>query len=413
MKILVFNVKYSENLGDGLLAQCLEKALKARSDNITVETIDIAGRADFGATQRSRQLAINLLQWLPAWARRTVVQRALAPKLAKLMPRWERAMMSADAVVIGGGNLFQDDDLNFPLKIGAVLDCARGSGLPVVVHAVGVGKAWSTPARRLFGKLEDTNLKGVMVRDAGAQANWRSHFKDGPAPRRALDPGLLACDLVTPRYPDHGPYNGTVGICVTSPVILRRHASQKASTIPLKSVKDYRETILEFIAAGYRVRLFCNGAREDQAHLEKIVRGGEMTDLLASGQLVTSLRPIFPAELLDILQSTTVVVAHRLHACIAAYSLARPHVGLGWDGKVSGFFQSVDRSEFYLSGKHVTPASICATALRAHEVGIDSRQRLAIIDEARRSVSAVLDTFGWQDQRQRPVHVRDVVSPSL
>ncbi len=48
MKIVVFNVKYSENLGDGLLAQCIEAGLIRGAGHIEVETIDLAGREGFG-----------------------------------------------------------------------------------------------------------------------------------------------------------------------------------------------------------------------------------------------------------------------------------------------------------------------------------------------------------------------------
>ena len=48
MKILVFNVKYSENLGDGLLADCIEETLRAEGGE--VETLDLAGRTAVGTS---------------------------------------------------------------------------------------------------------------------------------------------------------------------------------------------------------------------------------------------------------------------------------------------------------------------------------------------------------------------------
>ena len=45
MKIVVFNVKYSENLGDGLLAQCIEAGLTSlRSAEATPDQIAIADK---------------------------------------------------------------------------------------------------------------------------------------------------------------------------------------------------------------------------------------------------------------------------------------------------------------------------------------------------------------------------------
>ena len=121
MKIVVFNVKFSENLGDGILAQCLEKAL-CRDGGIEVDTIDLAGRVHFGATSPHRRSAVRVLHVLPSFARRLAVTQALRSKLRELGDEWDRKISAADAVVLGGGNLFQDDDLNFPLKIGTLLD---------------------------------------------------------------------------------------------------------------------------------------------------------------------------------------------------------------------------------------------------------------------------------------------------
>lgn len=69
MKVVVFNVKYSENLGDGLLAECVRSALASGRDEIEVETIDLAGRQAFATGHGGRRrLALELLHRLPAGA---------------------------------------------------------------------------------------------------------------------------------------------------------------------------------------------------------------------------------------------------------------------------------------------------------------------------------------------------------
>ncbi|EKF18440.1 polysaccharide pyruvyl transferase, partial [Nitratireductor pacificus pht-3B] len=71
MKLLVFNVRYSPNLGDGVLALCLEAALRQAVPGLTVETIDLAGRDAYGAAGGARRRqALTLLGWLPAGLRR-------------------------------------------------------------------------------------------------------------------------------------------------------------------------------------------------------------------------------------------------------------------------------------------------------------------------------------------------------
>ncbi len=380
MKILIFNVKYSENLGDGILAQCIERALAADPD-VRVETIDLAGRADFGTTHQHRQYAIRVLHALPAFARRAAVERILGPKLEKLREDWDRKLASADAVILGGGNLFQDDDLNFPLKIGSLLDCVSRSGKPLAVYAVGVGSHWSARAAELFGRLRATELTCLSVRDGKAYDNWMSHFPEGPAPAVVPDPGLLAGRFF-PASEEPASVHSKVGICVTDPVILMRHAGRHSPDICFKTASDYRELIRELAKRGYAIRLFSNGAREDQAFAERILDENEMARYRTTGVVDLVERPRLPEDVVQFLRSLSVVIAHRLHACIAAYSLGIAHVGLGWDSKVAGFFRSVGRESYFASGKAATPAHVATLATAAEAEGIDPDRHNATLAAA-------------------------------
>ncbi|EHS49489.1 polysaccharide pyruvyl transferase [Rhizobium sp. PDO1-076] len=382
MRVVVFNVKYSENLGDGLLAQCLETALSDYPD-MQVETIDLAGRTGFGTTHSRRQLAIHALHVLPAFARRLAVKAMLRSKLEKLAKDWSIKIDNADAVVVGGGNLFQDDDLNFPLKIGTLLDCIRKSGKPVAIYAVGVSGHWSTEACKLFGRLGAARVVHLSVRDDLALRHWKQHFPSGGSPIVLPDPGLLTCSLPhAARGGGSSRVSAMAGICVTDPVILQRHSGGPASDIALKTVDEYRALIRQLIADGYRIRLFCNGAREDQAFAERLLKEKTMQAYKASNWLSLAVRPERPEELIDILRSVSVVLAHRLHACIAAYSLAIPHVGLGWDPKVASFFTAVGRDAFFAAGPSATPAQIASLIKTAEDDSVGDLRREATLAAA-------------------------------
>jgi hypothetical protein len=47
-RIVIFNVKYSSNLGDGLIALCLESAIRTALPGAAVDSQDLAGRTKFG-----------------------------------------------------------------------------------------------------------------------------------------------------------------------------------------------------------------------------------------------------------------------------------------------------------------------------------------------------------------------------
>ncbi|TCU32469.1 polysaccharide pyruvyl transferase family protein [Rhizobium azibense] len=371
-KIVVFNVKYSENLGDGILALCIEHGLAQTGGGIEVETVDLAGRHGFGGASSSRRRhLLKLLQRLPKPVRRLAVGFFVQRALRRQRGEWERKIAAADAVVIGGGNLFQDDDLNFPLKIGTVLDCVRRFDRPLGIYAVGVSADWSEPARRLFARIGGVRLLHVSVRDRFAYDSWRSHFPAGPVPDIIPDPGLLIGQIaLTTRGPNRG---NKVAICVTEPVVLTRHASQ-TGPIPLGDAAGYRKLIEALIEDGLNVTLFCNGATEDHIFARTIVNEGSMARHLTSGVLHLADRPADVEQLLRLLNAADAIISHRLHACIAAYSFGIPHIGLGWDKKVEGFFRSVGREAYFVDAEHVPVSDIPALLRAALAQGIDQER---------------------------------------
>lgn len=403
MKVVIFNVKYSENLGDGILAQCLETLLARGASGLDVKTIDLAGRSTFGTSSGGRRrLLLKVLQAMPSFARRLAVKQVLGPALRRLQVEWQTEIDAADAVVIGGGNLFQDDDLNFPLKVGAVLNCVKRSGKPLAVYAVGTSRDWSLEARQLFGTLEETQLVHVSVRDTIASANWLRHFPTGPKVQIRPDPGLLVRDIVTCKaIAPLKSADRAIGICVTDPVILRRHSSHGLARIPFRHADDYRALLEQMLDAGYRVCLFTNGAQEDQAFARRILKAPGLAARIDSGDLALAPRPKTPEDLVHIIAATQVILAHRLHACIAAYSLGVPPVGLGWDPKVDGFFQFVGRAEYFANGADLSTQHIASLLEEAARRGIDPAVHAAILDQARDGISHLRDCL-------RGPHARDV-----
>jgi len=78
MKLVILNVKYSPNLGDGIIAECYEAAVRRLQPGIDVSSCDLAGRTAFGGgLNRSRQLVLDVLDKLPGGVRQMVVTAIL------------------------------------------------------------------------------------------------------------------------------------------------------------------------------------------------------------------------------------------------------------------------------------------------------------------------------------------------
>lgn len=377
MRITLFNVKYSPNLGDGLLSECLEHELRARADDVAVHSIDLATRVRYGEGGRHRRLLITLLEYAPTVLRRRLAGLALRRMVAPRLRAISRAgLAETDAVVIGGGNLLADADLNFPIKISVALHAAAAAALPVAVFGVGVSDNWSARGRALFGNgLRAVRLVHAAVRDERSQMIWARYLADYDVSPALLcrDPGLL-----TARHFPADERTGAeriVGLCLTDPMALRYHGGQID-----RRLDGWLVSLAEGLARrGLTIRLFTNGSPEDRAYLDRVApRFAE-----ACGAAV-GVEPAFaiPADLAAFVAGCALVVAHRMHACIAAYSYGIPHIGLRWDPKLDSFFASVERSGFIVDPAVSPAGATMDLAVQAIADGVDPVVRAAAIADA-------------------------------
>ena len=394
-RIALLNVKYSPNLGDGLLSECLEAELARTFRSIAPRTevfsIDLAGRRAYPAiapSQRARMIAV--LETLPAGLRKRATQLALAALVRLRLRRHVRARLTGcDAVVLGGGNLLTDADLNFPMKIACALRQAARLGLPVAVYGVGANRQWSDEGRRLFGRaLGQARLTFAAVRDARSQAAWRELLvPQGIRPADLSgDPGLLAsCHFPRPPVPFDGPL---AGLCITAPMALRYHATgpgaHKAAATPQALDAWYGDAVRALVDAGLRVALFTNGSPEDRDYLDAM---GPAWIARAKGP-VTMTNPFAdPAEMIQFIAGCDLIVAHRMHACIAAHSFAIPTIGLRWDVKLDSFFALAGRGGYIADTDTLDAPALTALACRAVTEGVDRSALELLIADTRLDIA--------------------------
>ncbi|GJE62696.1 polysaccharide pyruvyl transferase family protein [Methylobacterium trifolii] len=384
MRIAIFNVKYSANLGDGVIAECLEAAL-SDMPGITARSLDLAGRRTYGeGLGASRSRILDRLRTLPRPLRHLVVRVLLGGLLRlRLIPHWRRALADCDAVIVGGGQLIADADLNFPLKLSAAAAECQRRGLPVAVFAVGVTPGWSGAGRRLLRRLFSKNVVQIAVRDERSRDHlsrllgWRSH--DGLAPALCRDPGLLAAEVYPARLRT-ARTRPLIGIGITHPAVLRHHADAPDS-LPTCDAGWYADLILAVRRTGYDVACFTNGAAEDEVHLAAVRERLRSDAPEAVGTITFAAQPRCPADLARIVAGFDALVAHRLHAHILAYAYAIPSVGLDWDGKLGAFFASVKRERFM-----ATPGGAVGLLTAALRSGLDAGVREVVIAQTRQGI---------------------------
>lgn len=378
----LFNVKFSPNLGDGLLSECLEAELIACGASPDTFSIDLAARTSYTSAASARSLKLRVLEALPDVLRPFAVRLPLAIAAARSWgPHYAAGLAGGECVVVGGGNLLADLDLNFPTKLRLAIIAAAQRNLPVFIYGCGVSSGWSKRGLALMNEALATGaVRGVFVRDERSRAIWDELFGVPHSLRAKIvrDPGLLACDVYNP--PVAGP-GAPVGINITSQIALDYHAEDAPSAAALDQwYVDLAQGLLE---RGHSLALFTNGSPEDRATLAALK---PRLDALGAGGQISYPEVGTPSQLVSIIAGLSGLAAFRMHAIIAAFSCGVPFLALSWDPKLASFVESVGQGAWLARVSDVDGSAAAAQLVSAIERGIAPDQRQSVIAEARQGV---------------------------
>ncbi len=386
----LFNLKYSQNLGDGVIALCLEDELRRHFASWNFRSIDLAGRTEWSAPAggAKRATSLWLLDRLPSRARDVAVQTVLGVELRRRLLRfYSEGVRDCQFAIFGGGQLFQDGDLNFPLKLAAAAEACSAARVPFGIYGVGATASRSSTGRRLFNRVLTTCQPNVVfARDEASAARLKE--LGSPFPKSCLDPGVLASDLWPALAALRG-HQGTIGLCITHPAVLRHHGGALRGSA--QAVIDRTVALIErLVAEKYTVTCFTNGAGEDELFLAqcsgRLGQAGMIGD-----RVIISPRCANPAELARLIASFDLVIAHRLHACILAYSYRVPAIGLRWDAKLEAFFAAVGQHDAVLDLERTSNDEIASRVAAAISNPISMASHRASLELARSGVREMAD----------------------
>lgn len=353
MRVLIAGVMHSPNLGDGLIAMCMTSLINGIDPDIKVDWLDFAGRTELAmGSSAGRTKVLAALARLPNWVSAPISAQLVQHQIRnRLAPRVPEKLDRADMVIIGGGQLLSDANLNFPLKISYLVRQIEARGLPFAIHGVGVSEIWSARAAQLFEPvLRSPNLRSISVRDAASASALKLHYsKLGVRPpcliNHAPDPVLCADALQLPDIPRAGQLGRRVGIGVVHPAVLATHGSDTARMSVEQMISDYTALANALVQHGVRVHFFTNGAGEDEELLDALFQS-----MPANPAWHRTPRRTSPRELAAFLKSLDAVASHRLHACITANAYGVKAVGFEWDPKINAYFDLTNQSENLFAG---------------------------------------------------------------
>lgn len=345
MKIVILNVKYSPNLGDGAIAECLEAQITQSIPHAMVSSIDIGGMDDYGigGSIISKKLSLSrFLDVLPSTIK-SKIKSYLMPVMVfyKYHKKWKEKLVDCDAIIIGGGHLFMDVDNYFPSRIMTAVKAAP-KGIKIYIHAVGVSKRWTTRGKKFFeNAFSHGTLCATTVRDSQSLTNWNEVFPNIPA-EICRDPAILADECYSIKR-NKKLTGKLVGLGVADMGNMAQHADQDIKII-CGNFDSYIEIIKNLHNMGCDIVLFTNGG--DDPYLTSLVEYMKENNSDLHSIVKIAPRPLKPIELVNLIGTFDVMIAHRLHANILAYSLSVPSIGLGWDRKLESFMVASGRGDF-------------------------------------------------------------------
>lgn len=333
MRILVLGSYFSNNLGDGVICECVAKRLQYHFPDAQIKIMDLKSRDSFcpareepmkAAREREnrsqlRRIATRL-GWDKMYAHECNMIRQERAHFEKL------ARQECDAVVFAGGQMFMD---SYALRLENVVKTFSQRETPLLFNACGVGPSCSVHIRdRLSQALSDPWVKMISSRDDAELVN-RKYLA---AERQAIvtyDPALWSGEV----YQTVRRQSGVVGLGIMYP----SHVNFRAAC------RFWKRLITELESRGTKWKMFVNGSGTDLAfarYVHSLIPGlnRPFEDCIAPV-------PGEPQALVELIAGFESIISFRLHSHIIAASLDIPSVAMVWDNKLPFFFEKIGHPE--------------------------------------------------------------------
>ena len=360
IKIAICGEVYSENLGDGIIANSLKWLLLQNNPHIKISFVDFRCRDNYPPLATNEDDIPGSIRKLHVIFSQSSLYRKLSiptlwyiSKRKKFIKYCYQRIIDCDLVIIGGGQLLMDNNLNFPLKVREIIRISALLKKKVIFVACGVGRRWSALGiRTLKAALTNHAVKLVSVRDQGSLKTLMALIPEAESRYSIIyDPAICAADAynIKPKQD-----NIRIGLGISAPKELKRNLNSYKRFFSRKNIEYFWLELIEQLTSNdYKIALFTNGDPEDY-DFTKII-WNKCYKLCHDGNIALLSRPTTPSILMEHISQFKTLIAHRLHANIIAYSMGIPSIGLIWDKKVEEFSHITNRDHAFITPDQVTP----------------------------------------------------------
>ena len=299
---------------------------------------------------------------------------------------YRRIARAHDAIVTAVGSLkFSTQSSSYAFDALAI--AAQKEGCPVMISGANVqafnAKDWR--ARQLRRAVNRGSVKMITTRDGEAGvASLRGDYIEGG--RVAVDFAADTAFWLKKSYeiPESCGGEGLIGINLIRGRIYEDYGTSFSAESLLNFYVDLMQTLERH---GKRWRLFCNGMQSDwdfgAAALERA--------RLPKDRLLP--RPKDAQSYIFMVKGFDAVFAARLHACIVAFVLDIPLVGLLWDGKLRAFARTMKIEHLFCETAELTGESVASRLEEAARTKYDGANRDFYKERTLKNMNQFIDDF--------------------
>ena len=268
-----------------------------------------------------------------------------------------------DGIVTAVGALkFSTQDFSFIFKI--LTEVATSLDIPVFFSAASIEKP-NNGDWRYHQLVEALNMPCVKIITTRDGIDGVSRLSSGYVLNPDIvidyvgDPALLIPDVYKiPLHFDNR--DNLVGIG-----LVRRNIYKDYGTDSIDEEMIYISLIRELDKRGIDWVMFCNGMKADYAMGKHILSKLN----LPSDKLLP--RPLSAESYIDMIQHFDVIFCARFHACLTAYALGIPIVGLLWDDKLRFFAKIMGVEALFCEASQLDGVSISDKIIEAIDYDYD------------------------------------------
>lgn len=295
-------------------------------------------------------------------------QKTVANKLLlRTQTYFEQGIQGADLVVVVGGGLVKYSYQFFYIELTALLRAGEKLDVPIILNAVGIEGYDANDARcQLLKKMfQMPSLIYISTRD-DLETLIHGYFNNNPSipVEKVADPAVWAKEAFGIECKTD---RNIIGVGVAREGIFQDNGID-FSPVQLKEL--YFSIIQKLLEQGCQVEIFTNGLSGDN------ILAKELWNELRKVNLTVVLRlPLNPRHLVEFISCYKGIIATRLHACIIAYSVNVPAVGLVWNNKLTLFGKNINREENFVTIANLNAHYIVCQLNKAIQEGYDIKIR--------------------------------------